>query len=77
MRGIERKCGDLRGHAGNLGGNMKNAQNQCDDARNEDENLGIAVEITSISSGNGKLKEWREIKIIENNCIYKNLVSHL
>ena len=46
MRGIERKCGDLPGHAGNLGGNMKNAQNQCDDVRNEDGNLGIAVEIT-------------------------------
>ena len=29
------------------------------------------------SSGNGILKEWGEVKIIENEHIYKNLVSSL
>ena len=41
--------------------------NQCGDAGNQDGDLGIAVEITQSCSGNNKLKEKREVKIIENN----------
>ena len=53
---------------GNLGGNTKNVGNQGGDAGNQGGNLSIAVEITWNSNGNDKLKDWREVKII-------NLVS--
>ena len=56
------------GNAGNLGGNTKNVGNQGGDPRNQCGNLSIAVEITSNSNRNDKLKDWREVKII-------NLVS--
>ena len=42
-----------------MGGVVKNA---CDDVQNQGGNLGKAVEMTPNSSGNDKLKEWREIK---------------
>ena len=29
------------------------------------------------SNGNDKFKEWREVQIIENEHIYKNLVPHI
>ena len=38
--------------------------NQGGDAGNQGGNLGIAVEITWISYGNDKFKDWREVKII-------------
>ena len=41
---------------------------QGGNAGNQDGNLGIVVEITWNSNGNDKLKDWREVKII-------NLVS--
>ena len=53
---------------GNLGGNTKNVGNQGGDAGNQVRSLSIAVEITWNSKGNDKLKDWREVKII-------NLVS--
>ena len=55
-------------NAGNLGGNAKNVGNQGGDAGNQGRNLSIAVEITWNSNRNYKLKDWREVKII-------NLVS--
>ena len=51
--------GNQRGYARNVGGVVKNA---CDDVQNQGGNLGKAVEMTPNSSGNDKLKEWREIK---------------
>ena len=57
-------AGNQRGNTGNLGGNMTNVGNQGSDAGNEDGNLSIAVEITWNSNENDKLKDWREIKII-------------
>ena len=44
--------------------------NQGGDAENQGGNLSIAVEITWSSNGNDKLKDWKEIKII-------NLVSRI
>ena len=35
------------------------------------------IEMTSNSNGNDKFKEWREVKIIKNEHICKNLVSHI
>ena len=61
-------AGNQRGNMGNLGGNMTDVGNQGSDAGNEGGNLSIAVEITWNSNGNDKLKDWREVKII-------NLVS--
>ena len=58
-----------RGNVGNLGGNTKNVGNQGGDAGNQVGNLSIAVKIIWNSNGNDKLKDWREVKII-------NLVSH-
>ena len=40
-------------------------------------NLGIAAEMTKNSSGKDKFKDWREFKIIENEHIFKDLVSHI
>ena len=57
-----------RGNVGNLGRNTKNVGNQGGGAGNQGRNLSIAVETTWNSNGNGKLKDWREVKII-------NLVS--
>ena len=59
-----------RRNAGNLGKNTKNMRNQGGDAGNQGGNLSIAVEITWNSNGNDKLKDWREVKII-------NLVSRI
>ena len=63
---------------------QKNEGNQCGDAGNQAGNLSIAVEILSIavemtsnSNGNDKFKEWREVKIIKNEHICKNLVSYI
>ena len=50
---------------------------QGDDARNQVWNLSIAVEMSQNSKGNDKFKEWREVKIIENKHVCKNLVSHI
>ena len=49
---------------------IQNGGNQGGDAGSEDGNLSIAVEITWNSNGNDKLKDWREVKII-------NLVSRI
>ena len=57
-----------RGNVGNLGGNSKNVGDQDGDAGSQGRSLSIAVEITWNSNGNDKLKDWREVKII-------NLVS--
>ena len=38
--------------------------NQGGDAGNQGGNLSIAVEITWNSNGNDKLKDWREVRII-------------
>ena len=54
----------------NLGGNTTNVGNQGGDAGNQAGNLSVAVEITWNSKGNDKLKDWREVKII-------NLVSRI
>ena len=45
-------------------------RNQGGDAGNQSGKLSIAVEITWDSNGNDKLKDWKEVKII-------NLVSHI
>ena len=60
-----------------LGGNPESAQNQCGDAGNQMGNLGIALEMTWNCSGNDKLKEWKQVEIIENEHIPKNLVPHI
>ena len=52
-----------RGNAGNLSGNTK-CGNQGSDAGNQGRNLSIAVEITWNSNENDKLKDWREVRII-------------
>ena len=39
-------------------------------------NLGMAVEMAQNSSWNDKFIEWREVKILENELIFWNLVSH-
>ena len=60
-----------------MGGNAKNAGNQDSDVENQGGNLGIAEEMTQESNGNDKFKEWREVKIVENEHICKNLVLHI
>ena len=60
-----------------VNGNTKNPWNQGSDAANKNRNLGIAVGVTQNSYGSNKFKEWREIKIIKNEHICKNLVSHI
>ena len=64
------------GNAGYLGENERNAGNQGGDAGNQNWNLVIAVEITKNSNENDKLKEWREVRLIENEHIRKILVSY-
>ena len=66
-----------RMNAGNVDGNAKNVGNQDWDARNQGGNLNIATEITSNSNGNDKFKDRREVKIIENDYICKNLVLYI
>ena len=72
MRDFDENAGseNQRGNAGNLVGNTKNMGNQGGDAGNQGGDLSIAVEITWNSNGNDKLKDWREVKII-------NLVSRI
>ena len=53
---------------GNLGGNRENMESSGGNPGNQGRSLSIAVEITWNSNGNDKLKDWREVKII-------NLVS--
>ena len=65
------------GYTGNLGGNMENGENQCYGAGNQGGNLGRAVKMTQNNSENDKLKEWRKVKIIENEHLCKNLFSHI
>ena len=60
-----------------MGGNAKNAGNQGGDVENQRANLGIAVEMKQEGNINGKFKEWREVKVIENKQICKNLVLHI
>ena len=60
-----------------MGRNAKNAGNQGGDVENQGGNLGIAVEMKQESNRNGKFKEWREVKVIENEHICKNLVLHI
>ena len=60
-----------------MGGNAKNAGNQGGDGENQGANLGIAVEMKQEGNINGKFKEWREVKVIENKQICKNLVLHI
>ena len=60
----------------NCEGWNRNAENQCGFAGNLGGNLGIAAEMTQ-NSENDKLKECREVKIIENEYICKNLVSRI
>ena len=41
------------------------------------ENLGIAVKMTQNSNGHDKFKEWKEVKITENEHICKKLVPRI
>ena len=70
MWGISVGVREMRGYT-------ENAENLCGDAGNQGGNLGIAVEMAQTSNANDKLKEWREVKIIEKEHICKNLVSHI
>ena len=53
---------------------QKNAGNQSVDVETQGGNLDIAVEMKQESNRNGKFKEWREVKVTENEHICKNLV---
>ena len=57
-----------------LGGNAKNVGNQFGDVENQVGNLGKAVEIKQESNRNGKLKDWGEVKGIENEHICKKVL---
>ena len=57
-------------------GQNRNAENQRGYAGNLGGNLVIAAEMTQ-NSENDKLKECREVKIIENEYICKNVISHI
>ena len=48
-----------------------------DIVQNQGGNLGIAVEMKSEGNRNDKFSKWREVKIIENEHICKNLVLHI
>ena len=56
---------------------QKYAGNQGDDVENQGGNLGIVVEMKQESNRNGKFKEWREVKVIENEHIRKNVFLHI
>ena len=82
MRNWGMKWGEWDKWNGNVGNHRRysvnlcgNAENAYGDAWNQGRNLSTAVEMTQKSSGNDKLKEWRELKMIENEHICKNLVS--
>ena len=51
--------------------------NQGGDAGNQEKNLSKAVVMTQNSNGNNKFNEWGEVKIIENEHIYENVVSYI
>ena len=51
--------------------------NQGGDVENQVWNLGIGVEMKWESNRNGKFKEWRGVKVIENEHISKHLVLHI
>ena len=72
MRRMRCECGckESAWECGESGRKYKNIGNQGGDARNQGGNLSIVVEITWNSNGNHKLKDWREVKII-------NLVSRV
>ena len=61
----------------NLGGNVKNVANQGGDVKNQGGDWARAVEIKQGSNKNGRFKEWREIKVIKNEHICKNLILHI
>ena len=48
---------------------MKNAGNQGGDVENQEGNLDIAVEMKYENNRNGRFKEWKEVKVIENEHI--------
>ena len=50
---------------------------QGGDAGNQGGNLSKLVEMTQNSNGNDKFKKWREVKIVKNKHICKNLISHI
>ena len=50
---------------------------QGGDAGNQGGNLSKQVEMTQNSNGNDKFKKWREVKIVKNKHICKNLISHI
>ena len=56
---------------------QKNVGNQGGDAGNQGWNLSIAVEMRYNSNKNDNFKDWREVKIIENENISKNLILHI
>ena len=72
MRRMRCECGCRESvwECGKSGWKYKNMGNQGSDAENQGGNLIIAVEITWNSNGNDKLKDWKEVKII-------NLVSRI
>ena len=70
-------AGNQRGNEKNLDRNAKNMGNQDGDVGNHGRNLSIVVEMIWNSNGNNKFKEWREVKIIENEHICKKLVSRI
>ena len=51
--------------------------NQGGNAGNQNGNSGIAVAMTKTSNGNDKFKDWRKVKMIKNEPICRNLVSHI
>ena len=56
---------------------MQKIWDQGGDAGNQGRNISIAVEMVQNGSKNDKLKECWEVKIIENEHICKNVVSHI
>ena len=51
--------------------------NQGGDVQNQVGNLGIAVVMKLESNRNYKFKEWREVKVTENEHTCKHLVLHI
>ena len=71
-----RSCSSNKGQCSFLN-QSENGGNQDGDVENQGRNLGIAVEMTQESNGNDKFKECREVKIIENEHICKDLFLHI
>ena len=69
--------GNQCGNAGSLDGNAKNVGNQGDHVGNQGRNVSIAVEMTKNGNGNEEFKEWRKVRIMENEQICKKLVSNI